>query len=378
MADRVLLHIGAPKSGSTFVQSLLWKHRSALRGDGLLVPGRTPFDHNLASMAVRTATAHSRMQHRAAATWQRLLGRIRQWPGSVVLSNEWFCWAAADGVDRALAELAPTPVHLLFTARAIAQQVPAAWQETLKVGSGESIDRFVERLDEPGARWSWSTIDPAESLVRWARSVPTERVHLATVPPRGSDPGLLWERVCQVLGIDAAAYDADSPHANESLGVESAALLQRAGPQLRDAILDEDADWADPYRWLRNYLGHQLLVPRRGSAIALPAPLVAGLAERAKRSVEVLAAQGYDVVGSLEDLLLTDQPAGGRSPQEVSDAELLDVALPLVVELLGEVRRQTLRAEAAHRRPQQLDPEQADPEQASLDAPPVPPRGEPS
>ncbi len=370
MADRVFLHIGAPKSGSTFVQSLLWKHRAALRTDGLLVPGRTPFDHNLASMAVRTQTPGSPIQLRAAATWERLLNRIRQWPGSVVLSNEWFCWAGSDGADRAMAELAPAPVHLVFTARAIVHQVPAAWQETLKVGSGESVDRFVERLDEAGARWSWSTIDPAESLVRWARSVPVERVHLVTVPQRDSDPALLWQRVCQVLGVDAGGYDADTPHANESLGVESAALLQRAGPQLRAAILDEDADWTDPYRWLRNYLGHQLLVPRGGAGIALPEPLVARLAGRARGSVEVLATQGYHVVGSLDDLLLTDQPAGRRPPDEVSDGELLDVALPLVVELLAEVRRQTLRAEAASRRPQQSAP--------TSDSPPLTPLGDQS
>lgn len=371
MADRVFLHIGAPKSGSTFVQSLLWRHRAGLRQDGLLVPGRTPFDHNLASMAVRTDVPASPIQRRAAATWGRLLGRLRQWPGSVVLSNEWFCWADAAGVDRALAELAPAPVHLIFTARALAHQVPAAWQETLKVGSGESLDRFVERLDEAEARWSWSTIDPAESLVRWARSVPVERVHLVTVPPRGSDPALLWQRVCHVLGVDADVYDADTPHANESLGVESASLLQRAGPQLRAAILDEDAGWTDPYRWLRNYLGHQLLVPRGGARIALPEPLVAQLAGRARRSVVVLAEQGYDVVGSLDDLLLTDQPARGRSPDEVSDGELLGVALPLVVELLAEVRRQTLRAEAADRRPQEPDPSQA-----SAHSPPTAPSGD--
>lgn len=375
MADRVFLHIGAPKSGSTFVQSLLWKHRAALRQNGLLVPGRSLFDHTLASIAVRTSTPSSRLQHRAAATWERLRGRIQKWPGPVVLSSEWLCWADADRVDRTLAELSPTPVHLIFTARAIAHQVPAAWQETLKLGSGETIDRFVERLNEPGARWSWSTIDPAESLVRWARSVPADRVHVVTLPPRGSEPGLLWERMCQVLDVDAAAYDADTPHTNESLGVESATLLQRVGPQLREAILDDDAGWIDQYRWLRDYLGHGLLVPRPGPRIAFPDALVTVLAARARDSAGVLRAHGYDVVGSLDDLLLCDQPAGGRSPDQVTDAEVLDVALPLVVELFGEVRRQTLRAESAHRLAGAGPAAPAPDTPAASDAPPTPPPG---
>lgn len=382
MADRVVLHIGAPKSGSTFVQSLLWKHRAALRDDGLLVPGRAPFDHNLASIAVRTDDPSTPMQLRAAKTWERLVGRARAWDGTVVLSNEWFCWAGADQVERALADLAPTPVDLVFTARPIVHQVPAAWQEVLKIGSVDSVETFVDHLDEPGTRWSWSTIDPAESLLRWARSVPSQRVHLVTVPPRGADPDLLWERVCQVLGIDATAYDARTPHANESLGVEAAALLQRIGTQLREAIDDDDARWIDPYRWLRDYLGHQLLVPRGGDRIALPEALVQRLAERARHSVDTLGAQGYDVVGSLDDLLRSDQPPGGRSPEQVSDGELLDVALPLVAELLGEVRRQTRRAEAVPTPEGPAEPEHTEPEtgesdvgESSMTAAPTTPSG---
>ena len=39
MAERVLLHIGAPKAGTTFLQTILWKNRESLGAQGLLVPG---------------------------------------------------------------------------------------------------------------------------------------------------------------------------------------------------------------------------------------------------------------------------------------------------------------------------------------------------
>jgi hypothetical protein len=345
VARRVFMHIGAPKSGSTYVQTLLWANRTTLTDAGVLIPGRTLFDHNLASIAAR-GHDNAQLSRRAAATWDRLLNRTRRWKGDVVLSNEWYCWADADRSRAAIEALAPAEVHLVFTARPIVHQVPAAWQETLKVGLAQTVEEFVDHLDKAGTRWSWSTIDPAESLLRWARPVKPDRVHLVTVPPRGSDRTLLWRRVCQVLGVEADDYDTSTAVANESLGVEAAVLLQRMGPALRAAIVTDDATWVDQYRWIREYFAHDLLVPRGGHPIAVGSALAERLRARARQSADVLAEQGYDVVGSLDELLADDIPADAREPDSVTDAELLEIATPLVAHLLGEIRRRTRQAEA--------------------------------
>ena len=123
MAQRVFLHIGAPKAGRTYVQSLLWANRAALSDDGLLVPGRALFDHTLASIAVRGNHDEPELRRRAADTWERLVNRARGADGDVVLSNEWYCWADADRARLAVEAFAPAEVHLVFTARPIAQQV---------------------------------------------------------------------------------------------------------------------------------------------------------------------------------------------------------------------------------------------------------------
>ena len=39
MARRAFVHIGTPKSGTTYLQSLWWQHRDALAERGLLLPG---------------------------------------------------------------------------------------------------------------------------------------------------------------------------------------------------------------------------------------------------------------------------------------------------------------------------------------------------
>lgn len=349
MAQRVFLHIGAPKAGSTYVQSLLWANRAALSDDGLLVPGRALFDHTLASIAVRGNHDEPELRRRAADTWERLVNRARGADGDVVLSNEWYCWADADRARLAVEAFAPAEVHLVFTARPIAQQVPAAWQETLKVGLAHSMEEFVDRLDDAGERWSWSTLDPAESLVRWAEYTEPARVHLVTLPPRSADRTVLWQRTCRVLGVDPDGYDTSTARANASVGVESAALLQRIGPDLRESIVTEDSTWVDQYRWIRSHLAHDLLVPRGGHPIAVSQAVADRLRARAAQSVAVLTEQGFDVVGSLDDLLADDVPDGARDAASVTDGELLDLVTPVIAELLAEIRRRTRELEARER-----------------------------
>ena len=53
MARRVYLHVGTPKSGTKYLQSLLHANRDTLRGRGVLYPGHRPFDQILASLDVR-------------------------------------------------------------------------------------------------------------------------------------------------------------------------------------------------------------------------------------------------------------------------------------------------------------------------------------
>lgn len=340
------MHVGAPKSGTTFLQTILWGNRLRLGESGVLVPGGRPFDLNRAAKVIRQPSFPKAGD--AGPVWRRLVRQVAAFEGDAVLSNEWFSLAPTDAAEAALAHLAPAQVHVVFTARAAVHQVPAAWQETLKLGHGRSLTEFIRDLDRPGERWSWWSLDAAEVLERWGSSVPAERVHVVTVPARGSDPLLLWRRFATVCGIDPDSCDTDVASANESLGVESARLLQELGPQLREAVGGDSAHWTEQYRWLRRYLGHELLVPRGGSRIGLHDDELKVLGEHSAHTRQALAAAGYDVVGDLAEL--EQPPTGGVHPDDVSAESLLEVAGPLIAALLGRLRQETLRAERAEGR----------------------------
>lgn len=339
MAERIVLHIGAPKTGTTYLQAVLFQHKQQLREYGVLVPGRGRGTHGQAATGVRQGPQGNRY-----VDWERLVAEARAWPGTAVLSNEWFAMASRERTRAGLADLEDAEVHVVFTARDLVEQVPAAWQEMLKRGESSSLDDFVASLDATTGRWRWSVLDPAPALDTWCADLPPERVHVVTMPPRGSDPGLLWDRFARGCGLPPGARDAcdasvsSGSTARESLGAESARLLQLLGPRLLEAVDAEEAGWRAPFRWIQNYLAHDLMSPRGGSRLAMRPDDVAAVRERGRRSVQALQAAGYDIVGDLADLTSAQPASDARHPDDVSDAELLEVAMTLVADMLGRAR----------------------------------------
>ena len=57
MARRVILHVGLPKTGTTYLQSIAWANKDVLREQGVLLPGFGPRQHLWASGVVRVETA---------------------------------------------------------------------------------------------------------------------------------------------------------------------------------------------------------------------------------------------------------------------------------------------------------------------------------
>ncbi|TIC87399.1 hypothetical protein E8D34_09715 [Nocardioides sp. GY 10113] len=334
MGHRVFLHIGAPKSGTTYLQSLLWTNREHLRARGLLFPGRRPFEQNRASIEVRSGR-HLRGE---ADVWQRFVRRSRQFDGDTILSNEWYVAASPEQVEGMVRDLGEDRVHVVVTARHLLAQVPAGWQEELKLGSGASLDAFLAQLDDPTAKWRWGVLDPAVGVEPWAAVLPPERIHVVTVPTSAADPELLWRRFLGVTGADAAGTDTGVARRNESLGAESARLLQEIGPDLLAATDPGTTPWNERYRWIRNKVAHEVLVPLGGSPIGLRPADAAAIQERAEQSVARISAAGYDLVGDPQDLLTARVRSGAVHPDDVDVREVLRRAGVVSGALLREVR----------------------------------------
>jgi hypothetical protein len=332
MARRVYLHVGVPKSGTTFLQSTMWHNRAELERQGFLYPGDARMDHYHASVDVRRRSTDAPPPDGA---WSRLVDQLASWPGDGLISHEFFCMATAEQARRAVAALAPAEVDVVVTARDYLRQFPAVWQEGLKMGSPLGLDDFMDKAMSHAldGAWSWNSQELPAIVERWAAAVPPHRVHLVTVPQQAAPDDGLWERWLRVVGVQDAAFDRSRVFSNQSLGVRQAALLLRVVPHVSGSLGTRPAR----HRWLRQYFAHEVLASRPDERFGLRPRHESELRARAERDVDALSRMGCAVVGTLDDLV--PPPSAPRPhPDDVPDEEIVTVAAQAIEQMIRDVQ----------------------------------------
>ena len=344
MARAVYLHVGTPKSGTTFLQQLLWTNKAALASAGMLVAGDSREDSLHAMMVIQERPRLATMSERAQTAWPRLVAEIAAWPGDALVSHEFLGMSSAEQAAGTIRDLAPADVHIVLTARDYLDVVPAVWQESVKIGSAPPFDTFLAKMRDGWAEgpWSWSTCDVSAVLDRWGATVPPERVHVVTTPPSGAPPMLLWERFAAACGLDAVEVTAPEGGRNESLGRAEAELMLRLNARWPTEI---DESLPERHRWVRGFLGQDVLTPRTSAKVALPAEPAAAFRSQAVDACADVTRRGYTIHGDLDDLVTVDLKGLEQESQQPSDAEVLDVAMETIVRLVGRYRARALAAE---------------------------------
>ncbi len=347
MVRTVFFHVGLPKTGTTYLQTLLWSNEVELRRQGVLLPGASVREHLWASGVVREDPKLARRGPDAAGAWERLVADIVAWPGTAIVSHEFFAAASSEQVTRTLARLEGAEVHVVVTAREAVSLVTARWQEVVKNGSTVPIDGYpVTENISPENEWGWGTLDLGDVLERWGATLPPERVHVLTLPRPGTPRDELWLRFAGLVGIDPTTCDPSSSVQNESLGVVEVELLRRV-----NADLDGFTAAIDRGNWIRGYLAEGKLVPRKGEKF-WPSPWrVEELRARGDRSADVVQQRGYDVIGDAADLRTPADLPERRHPDDVTEAELVAAASATIAAMMTDVRsltrqRRSLREKA--------------------------------
>ncbi|NKZ02475.1 hypothetical protein [Actinomadura latina] len=349
----VYLHIGAPKSGTTFLQGLLWGNAEALSDAGVLLPGGSFTEQVRATRDLRGVEPEDDEPGPGwDGAWDLLVDEIKASRQRVaVVSHEVLCAVDAEGAERAVRSLAPCEVHIVYSARDLAGLLPSEWQEYVKHRFHFGFEHWLrEVVDDPrsggAARWFWRVHDIPEVLGRWAPHVPPERVHVLTMPGRDAPRDLLWERFAGLLGVDPAVADLTETRANSSLSWTETELLRRV-----NHAVDEDAPMWLYHRLVTDVLALKVL-PGRGEPgrVPLPPERRAWAEKKAGELVDAVRSAGYDVAGDLDELLPREparEEAPGGAPGE---AELLDAAAHTVLGLLDRIEMlrgeiETLREE---------------------------------
>jgi hypothetical protein len=349
----VYVHVGEPKTGTTFLQQVLWTNKEELLEAGLLMPGPRPMAHWRAAQDLREVPQipNDPVGPNKGA-WDRLVRQALRTPKVAVISHELLAAATAEQAERGIRSLSAAQVHLVLTVRDFGTLLPAEWQETVKHRNTRAwSDWLADVIDReavaPNRRafWFWRVHDTIEILRMWGAQLPPERVHVITMPPRGSAPNLLWHRFAGVIGIDPALADTGRARSNASLGLAEVELLRR----VNGALPKELPGWFY-MRNVKDALAHGALAGRPSALprLALPPDRRPWAVAHAEEVIAELRAAEYDIVGDLDELLPPPEQDRIADPSDVTAEQMLDGAVVALTALLGVVAKsQGLQADGA-------------------------------
>ena len=328
MAERVVLHVGAMKSGTSYLQARLFAQKEALARRGVLVPGEQWRDQVAAVRAVLSAPPGAGR----ARPWRRLVDQVSRTPGTAVVSMEYLGPARSAVAERVTGSFPDADVRVVVTARDLNRSIPAMRQETVQNGRSwtwaEYLDDVARR--RPGDRAAetdrttpggtfWRQQDVPEMVRRWA-AASGRRVALVTLPPPGAPRGLLWERFAAAGGFDPAGL-ADIAPVNESLGAASSLVLRRLNELLDEAGLP----FPRGSQLRKRVLAKTVLAGRRAEEQPVGLPVADWVVDQAEQTVQRLRALGPELFGEWTDL--TPVPVPGVDPGEVPDRLVADAAI---------------------------------------------------
>jgi hypothetical protein len=341
-----VLHAGAMKTGTTYLQSKLIANRTHLEQHGVKFAGRAWREQVHAVQALLGLSQHDPIvSTHSRGGWDRYVDEARDSDAPVsLLSMEFLSFADLPAARRAVTSLedeAGREVHLVLTVRDTAAVVPALWQTTVTSGGLTTWPRFTavvrastKASGKVGAALAWARLPSARRFTEaidiprmirvWTEVLPPEQVHLIVVPGPDAPRDRLWEIFSDLIGVDPAVAPEPPEHVNESLGYPSAELVRRVNDEL---TLRRPSD----QRTVKVDLGRNGLsrLRRRERKAALD-PATFRAAMRWNQHIrDVIEETGVRVHGDLADLPTDADPASygvEEGQQPPTDAELLRAA----------------------------------------------------
>jgi hypothetical protein len=324
-ANSVFLHVGLPKTGTTYIQTALWESRDRLAEAGVLVPGRTRQSTWQAVSDLLGRRPRGTDAPKVEGSGDVMLEAIREWHGDrVILSHELLGTATSRQAQRLVRALGPRDVHVVLTVRDYSRLLPSVWQQEIRKGRTWTWEEFLNAVQDPergpataGVAF-WLRFDAERILRIWGELIPASNLHVVIVPPPRAAPDALLARFAEATGVDARALVVARPDANTTIGLAETEVLRRLNVALAGSLNEREYT-----RVVGKGVVPALQERQASTRATLPLDQQKWAAAKSADLVTFLQEHRCQVVGDLADL--TPSPGqGGHDADELTDADLVE------------------------------------------------------
>jgi len=331
VSTRIYVHIGLPKTGTTFLQATMWEGRDALAEAGCLIPGERKPSAWWAASDLLGRRPRGSQGRKIPGAWDAVATQLREWTGErAIFSEELLSIANRRQVRKLVDDLGDSEVHAVVTVRDLGRVLPSLWQQEIRKGRTWTWPEFLASVRDPqqgsvtAAAAFWMRFDLDKVLGAWAAELPPERIHVVVLPAHGSPSSILLERFARAVDLDPALLAAPAPthRSNPALGADEVEVLRRLNLRLADSLNERQY-----VRVVGNGVIPALEARTGSTRVQIPAEHRDWLDATSAALVESLRSSSYDVIGDLDDLLPKNADTTVADELQVDPANRDDAAL---------------------------------------------------
>jgi len=241
MADKIFLHVGFPKTGTTALQASLADSSTELLALGFdYSPPWNNAHHRAAWSLVDYVFGWNSKggSKTPKSVWNKFVKDINKRDGNVLISSEFFIRANIELINKIKNELSAKEYVIVFTLRPFAKILPSRYQQTLKRGMTWTYEQWLEKVF--GAELDLEMTDFAEPnpelidyvtiIKNWADVFGKENIKLVLTDE--TNPDNLYRRFEQALGLPSNLLKiAKAKKLNRSLTASEASILRAVNAQ---------------------------------------------------------------------------------------------------------------------------------------------------
>jgi hypothetical protein len=231
VADRVVLHAGFHKSGTTALQHAFDANKRSLRKFGITYPPNPGKAHHRAAWGL-IERVWGWKDHGGKLipikAWSALIRQVRKSSGTVLISSEFFTEAKDHHVAKARKDLGSTPVTVVFTVRPFAKILASSYQQFLKFGVKVRFEEWLEHVfskkyESTITPTFWNRVQVDEIVERWGKHFGPENV--VVILADESKPEFIFEEFARILNVPSESLPVPEIGGNRSMTLEETELL---------------------------------------------------------------------------------------------------------------------------------------------------------